>query len=179
MPRGAPRKPHTRTIDKIHILVRLELANPILSMGEIAQLANIDYNRFIRLKRLPVFKQIHNQYLTGVLTKLDNKYDQQLKLTQETMQFAVPIAMQALVKQALQDKNMRIQNKACNDILDRDGHFAKVQRIGLPTREQGGVAEDADNKAAAELLQAIKDGSAGGAAKRPLDEQPPATDTIQ
>ena len=169
------RKHHLRTIDKMHILIRLELANPLLSSTDIAKLAGIGIGRFGMMKRLPLYQQLHNQYMTGLVTRLDVKVDANLTLTKETLHFAVPLAMQTLLKQALQEKDLRVQNKACNDLLDRDGHFAKVRRLGLATKDQGGVtaADSKDNETAAELMKAIINNHP------PNISDPPLTDTKQ
>ena len=166
---------HLRTVDKMHILIRLELANPLLSSTDIAKLAGIGIGRFSKMKRLPLNQQHHNQYMTGLVTRLDTKVDKNLTLTQETLHFAVPMAMQALLKQALQEKDLRVQNKACNDLLDRDGHFAKVRRLGLAKPEQGGVgtADTRDNDTAAELITALKN------SQPPSISDPPITETRQ
>lgn len=150
------KKHHTRTIDRIHLLVRLELANPMLSSTDIAKLCGLSIFRFSILKRSPYYQQVHNQYMTGICTDLDVAVKENLNMTQKTLDMAVPVAMQNLFKQAMQEKDLRVQNKACNDLLDRHGRFAKVTRVGLPTAEQGGVAEDKDNKAVNDMLKAIK-----------------------
>jgi len=174
MAQGNIRKHHQRTVDKMHILIRLELANPLLNSSDIAKLAGIGIGRFAMMKRLPLYQQLHNQYLSGVITRLDTKVDKNLTLTQETLKFAVPMAMQKLLQQAMQEKDLRVQNKACNDLLDRDGHFAKVRRVGLASPEQGGVgaADAKDNELAATLLQAMKNQS-------PSINDPAITDTKQ
>jgi hypothetical protein len=127
----------------------------MLSSADVAKLCGVTINRFSVLKSSPYYQQIHNQYMTGILTVLDQNIRKNYDLSQKTLEFAVPIAMQGLVKQALTAKDERVKNKAYNDILDRDGRFAKVSRIGLPTNEQGGVAEDKDNKAVLEMMQAL------------------------
>jgi len=180
-------KHHQRTIDRIHLLVRLELANPLLNPGEIAQLAGIKPTRFTTFKALPLYRQIHNQYLTGVITLLDDQVHEvyKLKQTQETLQFAVPLAMQALLKQAMQEKDLRVQNKAANDILDRHGHFAKVRRIGIATPEQGGAGDAKDNDVAQELIKAmqtvanIPNHQQTQTQQTPTIDNPPITDTKQ
>lgn len=176
MPHANKGKHHSRTIDKMHLLVRLELANPQLNVGEIARLAGIPLGRYAIFKRLPQYQQIHNQYFSGVITRLDKRVDQNMTLTSETLKFAVPIAMQNLLKQALQEKDLRVQNKACNDILDRDGHFAKVTRVGLATPEQGGVAADKDNEVANELIKAMQNGQPNTSTNI---QTPPLTNTTQ
>lgn len=156
MPAKAKGKVHKRTIDKIHLIVRMELAHPLKHQLEIAMLCGLSPVRYSLLKRSKEYLQIHSQYLSGVLTKLDNQVEENLKLSSETLKFAVPIALQNLVAQALQTKDLRVQNKACNDLLDRDGHFAKVTRVGLATPDQGGVANDKDNEVASELIKALQ-----------------------
>lgn len=151
-------KHHTRTLDRMHVLIRLELANPKLTSYEIAQLAGVKPARFSTLKTLPLYRQLHNQYLTGVITRLDSKVEDvyKLKATRETLEFAVPMAMQALLKQAMQEKDLRVQNKACNDLLDRHGVFAKVTRVGIATPEQGGAGDDKDKAVANDLIKATQ-----------------------
>jgi hypothetical protein len=151
------KKLHTRTIDKINLLVRLELDNPYLSSTNIASLCGLSIQRYSILKSSPYYQQIHNQYMTGLLTNLDQSIGSKYIQAQKTLEFGVPIAIQGLVKQALLAKDERVKNKAFNDILDRDGRFAKVQRHGLATAEQGGVADDKDNKAVLEMLKAMAD----------------------
>lgn len=149
------KRPHQRTLDRINLLVRLELANPLLSSTDIAKLCGITINRFSVLKKSPYYQQVHNQYLTGILTVMDQNVRKNYDLSEKTLQFAVPLAMQGLVQQALNAKDERIKNKAYNDILDRDGRFAKVSRIGMTVAENPSVAEDKDNKAVLEMLSAI------------------------
>lgn len=149
------KKYHQRTIDRIHILVRLRLGNPLLSDVEVAALVGLSLNRYSIIKATPVYSQIKNSYMTGLLTSLDHKVNTSLNLTQETINIAVPVAMQKLLSQIIQDKDLRVQNKACNDILDRHGRFAKVTRIGTATPEQNGVADEKDNKAVDEFVKAL------------------------
>lgn len=177
-PRGQSR-PHIRTMDKINIIVRLELANPLLSPADIAQLAGLQPARLSLLKRHPFYKAVHNRYLTGIITDLDGKVKENLTLTQETLNFAVPVAMQKLLQQALQEKDLRVQNKACNDLLDRHGRFAKVTRIGLPTEEQGTGAEDKDNKAAIEMLKALRESPLAATSDTNDINEPPITNMTQ
>ncbi len=108
-----------------------------------------------------------------ILTVLDQNIRKNYDLSQKTLEFAVPVAMQGLVKQALTAKDERVKNKAFNDILDRDGRFAKVSRIGLPTSEQGGVAEDKDNKAVLEMLQAMQQAEKSSTNTKPATENTP------
>ena len=169
------RKPHLRTIRRCHLLVRLELKSPHLTSAEIAKMVGLSPQSYVILKASQLYRDIYNQYLSGVLTKLDVQVDNNLELTAESLKFAVPIAMQALVEQAIQTKNERIRNKAANDILDRDGHFAKVQRIGVATTEQGGAGDDKDNAIAGELVRAMVRPKLSA----PTIDSPPASDSTQ
>ncbi len=178
------KKHRQRTIDKMHILIRAELANPLLNSTEVAALCGLTIWKFSVLKATPMYRQLHNAYHTGLLTTLDQKVNNTIGLTQETLNLSVPVAMQALLKQAIQDKDLRIQNKACNDLLDRHGRFAKVTRIGAPTDEQSrGVAEDKDNKAVAEMVKALSsinnDNNSPTTPPTPTIDTPGVTETIQ
>lgn len=160
-----PQKKHRlRTMDKMHLLIRAELANPMMSSTEVAALCGLSIWKFSVLKATPMYRQLHNTYMTGLLSSYDNKVNDAVGLTQETMNLAIPVAMQKLVAQMIQDKDMKIQNKACNDLLDRHGRFAKVKRVGAPTDEQGrGIAEDKDNKAVSEMLKMLEKTAGEGA----------------
>jgi hypothetical protein len=169
-------KHRQRTLDKIHLLIRLELANPQYSSTQVAELCGLTINRFSVLKKSSLYQQIHNQYMTGLLTTFDTNIKNSYNLSKQTLEFAVPIAMQKLVEQALNAKDARVQNKALNDILDRDGRFAKVSRIGMTVDDKGGVAEEKDNKAVLEMLQALKQTTKPTPAQNGI---PPLTDKIQ
>lgn len=145
---------HQKTIDRVNILVRLELANPLLTAPDIAKLAGLTMPSLIRVKNLPLYKQIHNQYMTGVITRLDIKVDDGYQLARETLKFAVPVALQNLVAQALNSKDERVKNKACNDLLDREGTFAKTTRTDVTVKDQVSPVTDEDKSIADQLLAA-------------------------
>lgn len=171
------KKHHQRTVDRINLLVRLELANPTLSLLEIAQLAGIKQTHFAIIRATPLYQQVKNKYVTGLLTNLDQKVSDQYKTSKETLSFAVPIALQNLVKQAMNASDERVKNKACNDILDREGSFAKVTRMKLSTtttEKQAGDEKDQDT--AAQLLKALTNAPAPPIV--PDISEPPQTDTV-
>jgi hypothetical protein len=170
------KKPHSRTIDKINLLIRMELAYPTYSSTLIAQMCGINIQRFSVLKASPYYRRIHQAYTTGILADLDILVKQNYEISKGTLDMGVPIAMQALFKQAMQEKDLRVQNKAANDILDRHGRFAKVTRLGLATAEQGGVAEVKDDKAVADMLNALKNGTNS---LPPTIDSPSVTETTQ
>lgn len=172
---------HHRTIDKMHIIVRAELANPLLSTVDLGALIGLSVVRLNTIRNLPLYRQIKNQYMTGtILRPLDQKVEKRYDVAKDTLSFAVPMAMQTLVQQALSAKDERVKNKACNDILDRDGRFAKVTRIGAPTKEQDpGKVQDRDSKDIAEMQAALSSVQAGAVAGPPTIESNPITDTKQ
>lgn len=165
-------RPHQRTIDKINLIVRNEMANPLMSTQDIAALVGVGAGRLGVIRMLPLYKQIRNQYMTGIVTRLDNKVEENFKLGGETLKFAVPLALQGLVQQALHAKDERVKNKAINDILDRDGTFAKVSRTTLTVEEQGKAANDKDNEMAQAMLKALEQ-------KKVNNSPDPTTDMIQ
>jgi hypothetical protein len=133
----------------------VEIAYPLLSSTEHAKLCGLSINRFSVLKRTSYYQQVHNQYIAGIFTDLDVNVKNQLSLTKKTLELSVPVAMQALLKQAMQTADLRIQNKACNDLLDRHGSFPKITRQNIEVQDRSGIAEDKDNKAVAEMVQAL------------------------
>ena len=164
-----------RSIDRVNLLVRLELANPSLSLQEVAQLAGLKLTRFSIIRGTPLYLQIKNRYLTGLLANLDNKVSNQYQASKETLSFAVPIALQSLVQQVLSSTDERVKNKAANDILDREGTFAKVRRLSVSsTGIEKAAGDDKDKEVAGELLKAL--------AKAPdpnISDLDPPTDIIQ
>src|ERR1700679_1398460 len=123
-----PTKHRQRTIDRMHLLIRAELMNPLMNSTEIAALVGLTIWKFSVLKATPLYRQLHNAYMTGLLANLDTEVNSALNIshTRKTLEFAVPVAMEGLVQQALNSKDERVKNKAMNDILDRHGVFAKV-----------------------------------------------------
>lgn len=165
-------RPHQRTIDKINLIVRNEMANPLMSTQDIAAVVGVGPSRLAIIRTLPLYKQIRNQYMTGIVARLDDQVERNFKLGGETLKFAVPLALQGLVQQALHAKDERVKNKAINDILDRDGTFAKVSRTTLTVEETGKAASDKDNEMAQAMLKALEQ-------KKSNNIPDPTTDTIQ
>lgn len=152
---GNKGKMHQRTIDKINFAIRLFVGAPHLSANEIAHMIGVSPTRLNMMQKLPLWQQLHTQYVTGILTKLDVKTEANYDLTRKQLDFAVPLAMQTLVQQALAAKDERVRNKACNDLLDRDGTFAKVSRSTIKIEEP--KVSDKDTTEANELIAALKE----------------------
>lgn len=156
MAKRGPKKAGIRdtTIQKMHMIVRLRQAYPALTLGEIGKLVGLSQWRMHVISSTPIYQQIQSQYITGLVTSLDTKVKDRYGLVQETLEFAVPIAMQNLLQQAMQDKDKKLQNKACNDLLDRHGRFAKVSRMDVKN-ESTVAGEVSDNEAAMLLVKAL------------------------
>jgi len=148
-------KPHYKTIDRCRIAVRLELLNIGLTANDIAAHLGMTASSYSLLKRTQVYKILKQQYFTGVLSHLDQDIIGNTEQLRKTLQAGVPIALENLVHFALRRDNARICMEATKEILNRDGHFAAVTRIGLPTSEQGGFTSKQDEETAGELLQAL------------------------
>lgn len=149
------KKQHSRTVDKIHIAARLELANPNLNLGDIARMVGISQSSFSLLRKTKIYGDIKQQYLLGILTPLNNQISDTYKTGRETLNLSVPVALQNLYALALNAKDERVKLKASMEILDREGRHAKVSRIGMAAPEQN-VATDEDNEEASSLIAASK-----------------------
>lgn len=152
------KKPHQRTITKVNLVVRMEMANPMLSSIQVAELCGIKPSRFASLKMHPYYRRIYNQYTTGVFSDLDIAVKDNFNLNRSTLDMAVPVALQALYLQALQVKDLRVQNKAANDLLAMHGKYPKVTKVAVTTQgEVAGAGEERDNKIALELIKALNE----------------------
>lgn len=149
---GGPRRPHQKTIDRIHMAVRLEMRNLGMQSQDIAKIIGISTTAYSILKNTQIYKSIKNQYLSGVLSSLDDGVSDTYNLGRKYLEAGVPIAMQNLLRMALDETNKRQQLKASMEILDRHGMHAKVSRIGMATPEQNASATNEDNEMAQALL---------------------------
>lgn len=179
---GRKKGTHDRTIDRITLMVRIELSSPTLTIADICKMVGITPSRYSAIKKLPVYRIIKNQFMSGIVTDLNNKVNTQLQLNRKTLEMAVPIALSGLLQQAMTAKDERVRNKAYNDILDRDGTFAKVRRVNVAATTQKEHELNDNDKAAAELLAAMLPQSTAEnnkGFKDPDINTPPITDTKQ
>ncbi len=146
-------KPHERTITKILVAIRVEMQNLGTTAPAIAQLLGITLASYIRLKSLPIYKQLQLQYLTGVLAPMDNNILETYNYQRRVLNSAVPTALENLVRHAAQQVDKKLNFEASKEILDRHGMHAKVSRQGLALPEQGGIAAQEDNDAANALIK--------------------------
>jgi len=90
----------------------------------------------------------------------------------------IPVALDGLMELAQQRKNERVRLAACSEIMDRDGRLAKVQRIGLPTEDQGGIGASIDDETADALVSALKTAKKVAEVTKPDINSEPATTKI-
>jgi|SRR5579859_26368 len=173
---GGPRRPHQKTYDRIHLAVRLELRNMGLSSGEIAKTIGISQTAYSILKKTAHYQNIKAQYMTGVLSQLDDGVSDTYEVGRKYLEVGVPIAFQNLLKMAMDETNKRLQLKASLEILDREGRHAKVSRVGVASPEQNAAATNEDNEMAKALLAATMPRDAVNAVT--IDD-PPVTQTKQ
>jgi hypothetical protein len=178
MPGGSNKgRPHERTIDRIRIAIRLEMRNLGMSSTEIAEFIGISVTAFSLLKRTTAYRIIKNQMMTGILSKMDEQVAENLDLNTKTLRSGVPIALENLLALASgvykgQPVDVKVVKDASESLLDRDGRFAKVSRIGAPSKEQGGFADAVDQEVAGDLIKAVN------TAKKPNIESPAASEAI-
>lgn len=172
---GRPKGNHEKTILKAEIAVRLEMLNLGYSDGQIALHIGMTLGAFKMLRKTDIYKRIFSQYVTGVITPLDEKVRDNYQIGRKILQDAVPIALQNLVMNAAQKVDKKLQMEASKELLDREGSFSKVSRVGLPTKDQGGFAAPEDNTVANDLMNALK---ANEASKSPDVTSDPLTNAI-
>jgi hypothetical protein len=148
-------KHHSKTVDKIRIACRLEMLNLGLKDREIAQHIGMSQTSYSLLKKTQIYQQLHNQYLTGVLSVADENIIENLPLQRRILNQAVPVALENLYAACVQKIDKKLQFEASKEVLDRQGAFAKVSRIGLPTASQN-VDNSQDNELASELIKALE-----------------------
>jgi hypothetical protein len=159
-------------------VINMEKAARLEALGwrdaEIARQLGISPAGLAMVKQDPDYPSVRDRIKTGVCSELDEVMKDDANYVRERLRGMIPQALDGLFENAIQTKDARIRQAACTEILDRDGRLAKVQRIGLPTEDQGGVgmvdAETADALAAA--LQTVKQNI-------PVDNAKLVTDKIQ
>jgi hypothetical protein len=140
---------------KWELAIRFQLKNPNAKQTEVAQHIGIDVVTLSQWQSDPEWINLHNQIVTGILGAVDAELAEDITHQRLTLKRLVPTALQNLAELALQSANPNIKLKATTEILDRDGHFAKVQRVGLASEAQGGVSDEKDNDIATALIAAL------------------------
>ena len=145
-------KHHVRTIDRIRVICRLEIGNFGMSSAEIAKHVGMSLTSYSILKKTKIYQAIKNQYLTGVLSELDQDIVENIPIQRKILSQGVPVALENLLALASQKVDKKLQFEASKEILDRHGAHAKVSRIGAPTIEQG-VGNPKDAAVADEVIK--------------------------
>lgn len=148
-------KPHIRTIERCRIAVRLELRNLGVPLQDIAAHVGMSATAYSLLRRTKLFKILKQQYFTGVLSVIDEDLVDNIDAMRRTLRSAVPMAMENIIALAADRTDKRICLEASKELMNREGHFAPVSRIGIPTLDQGGVGNKEDDAVAGELLMAL------------------------
>jgi len=146
--------PWDKTRWRTETAIRLALINPGLTDAEIAEHVGLTHAGYTQLKRRPEYKQIYTQLTTGILSSIDAELGSDIKNLRERLKSTVPVALQHLAD-LLNNNDPKIKLQAIKETLDRDGRFASVTRVGLPTEEQGGFISKADHDIASALLGAV------------------------
>lgn len=134
--------------------IRLEIANPHLTDAEIASHIGLTPAGYAMLKMRPTYKTLKQQYTTGILSSVDVKIADDYSSLMERHRKQVPIALQKLYD-LVGSRDEKIQMRAVEQVLNRDGRFAEVSRIGMATPDQGGFVGAADANVANNLIQAL------------------------
>lgn len=166
---------------KWELAIRFQLKNPNAKQSEVAAHIGIDIQTLSNWQKDPEWANLHNQITTGILSSVDADLAEDITHQRLTLKRLVPVAIQNLADMALQSSNPNLKLKASLEILDRDGHMSKVQRIGLPAAEQGGVSDQKDDDVARALGEALLQARAKKALVKPeiTIESAPASETPQ
>lgn len=168
---------------KWELAIRFQLKNPNAKQSEVAAHIGVDIVTLSQWQAQQEWKDLHNQIVSGILSQIDAELAEDINHQRLSLKRLVPVAIQNLADLALQSANPNIKLKASMEILDRDGNMAKVQRVGLATAEQGGVASQVDNEVAKLLGEALlaakakKDASKEPA--QPSISDPPVSKELQ
>lgn len=154
---------------KWELAIRFQLKNPNAKQSEVAAHIGVDIQTLSNWQSDPEWVNLHNQITTGILSSIDADLAEDITHQRLTLKRLVPLAIQNLAEMALQSANPNIKLKASMEILDRDGHMSKVQRIGLPAAEQGGVSDQKDDSVAQALIQALTQARTAQTPTKPVE----------
>lgn len=142
---------------------------------EIAHHLGLTLAGLAQCKQDPDFPKVRARILTGVLSDADMKMSEENEYLRERIRGMLPAALDGLYELAVQTKNDRVRLAACESITDREGHLAKVTRIGLPTEDQGGLGA-VDDEAADALIIALQ--ASRKVKEASLENTKPSTNTV-
>lgn len=127
--------------------VRLSILYPAMTDAEIAEQVGLTVAGLYTMKNSPEWKQLWLQYTNKVLSDFDAELAGDQKALRERHKMKVPEALQTMYD-LMHSRDEKVKFAAAKDILARDGNFAEVSRIGMPTEEQGGFMSKTDTDVA-------------------------------
>lgn len=164
---------------KWELAIRFELRYPNAKNTEIATHIGIDPVTLSQWMADPDYKALKQQLISGILSHIDEGLAEDIQQNHITLKRLVPLAIQNLADLAMQRTSEKLRLEASREILDREGHFTKVSRIGLPTQEQGGVASTIDQETANTLIEALNAAKATHSTSEASIDDPPLTESKQ
>lgn len=176
------KKLHEKTMDKMMIAARLEMANLGMTDDAIAMHLGVRVAVFRRLKKVKIYQQIKSQILTGILAPLDDDINNNYNVNRRRLASAVPTALENLIALASQKVDKALMLKASQDLLDREGSFGKVSRQNVTINDKPAASTPEDDAVAGEILNAARARSAinNGSNGQPVDlGTAPLTDKVQ
>jgi len=179
MPLANKGKPHIRTIQKARIAVRLEMRNLGIPLQDIAAFIGISPSAFSILRKTNLYKILKNQYQSGILSFLDADLADNLDEDLHALKLGRKISIENLLYFASRRDEPKYCMEATKEILNREGNFAAVSRIGLPTKDQGGITNKEDEQMALELLAALSKKKQLENQNESLEEKDNITETVQ
>lgn len=131
--------------------VRLAIMYPAMSDTEIAAQIGLTPSGLATMKASIEYKQLFAQYTTKVLSDYDAELADDQKALRERHKMKLPEAL-STIYDLMNSRDERIKLAAAKDVIARDGNFAEVSRIGLPTDDQGGFASKTDQDIANSIV---------------------------
>lgn len=157
---------------------RMEIAS-VYTDAEIAAVIGLTPGGLANLKRHPHYRDIIVSLKEGTVRDMDLAIAEDVGAMRKRIREFVPHALRTIMDAASQRRDLKLAVQASNDIIAIDGRFAKVERIGLPTAEQGGVGASTNDP---EMVNALTAALASRARKsiqtEPTINDPPITESI-
>lgn len=161
-----------KTAVRIEKAVQLEASG--LPDADICLMLGLTPAGLTTMKRSPAYQAVRIRIKTGIVSQLEQGLAEEQEYLKTKVKEAVPAALQVLVDN-LKNPDPKVRHNAATDLLDRDGHFAKVSRIGLPTDEQGGSGVDTTNAdALIDLLKGVNNGGEKSSTAKTIGDKIPA-----
>lgn len=147
---------HEKTIDKMQIAARLELMNLGMTDDAVAMHLGVRVAVFRRLKKVKIYQQIKSQLMHNIIAPMDEEINNNYRINKKRLASGVPIALENLLALASQKVDKALQLKASQDLLDREGSFAKVSRQNVTVVDKNQASTPEDDAVAAEILHAAR-----------------------